>query len=248
MAQAAASSLDRTQGLPAWALKRWVGLGGVANCVRRGRRRGKPDVVTTYRNSAASSSPYASCTGRSWSEVSVAILLARSPAAGPGLDCRLSAEDGEGTGDDDCGTVRDGIADCVAVGKWRLDPGAPQVHLESGVNCSECPICLEEFKVGNMVRGLPCTHNFHMECIDQWVRLNVKCPRCRCSVFPNLDLRALNGVRSSEIFAARPPLGSISSYNWKHQKYIWRCYGSYNWKHHKYRWREEPFGKGFACL
>ncbi|PAN30555.1 hypothetical protein PAHAL_5G293300 [Panicum hallii] len=64
-------------------------------------------------------------------------------------------------------------------------------------DCSECPICLEEFHVGNEVRGLPCAHNFHVECIDQWLRLNVKCPRCRCSVFPNLDLSALNNLRSS---------------------------------------------------
>lgn len=34
-----------------------------------------------------------------------------------------------------------------------------------------------------------------MECIDEWLRLNVKCPRCRCSVFPNLDLSALSNLR-----------------------------------------------------
>ncbi|OVA07594.1 zinc finger protein [Macleaya cordata] len=62
------------------------------------------------------------------------------------------------------------------------------------VDCSECPICLEEFCVGNEVRGLPCAHNFHVECIDEWLRLNVKCPRCRCSVFPNLDLSALTNL------------------------------------------------------
>ncbi|MBA0613253.1 hypothetical protein Godav_013724 [Gossypium davidsonii] len=130
-------------------------------------------------------------------------------------------------------------------------------------DCSECPICLEEFHVGNegyyspliiseldmwpvnwlfkdswlkyiifrvtathtdhmenklpnkyfsmmtafpvlkaegvvQVRGLPCAHNFHVECIDQWLRLNVKCPRCRCSVFPNLDLSALSNLRSAD--------------------------------------------------
>ncbi|KAK2975500.1 hypothetical protein RJ640_005239, partial [Escallonia rubra] len=63
-------------------------------------------------------------------------------------------------------------------------------------DCSECPICLEEFHVGNEVRGLPCAHNFHVECIDEWLRLNVKCPRCRCSVFPNLDLSALSNIRA----------------------------------------------------
>lgn len=62
-------------------------------------------------------------------------------------------------------------------------------------DCSECPICLEEFYVGDEVRGLPCAHNFHVDCIDQWLRLNVKCPRCRCSVFPNLDLSALSNIQ-----------------------------------------------------
>ncbi|CAK9138625.1 unnamed protein product [Ilex paraguariensis] len=63
-------------------------------------------------------------------------------------------------------------------------------------DCSECPICLEEFHVGNEVRGLPCAHNFHVECIDEWLGLNVKCPRCRCSVFPNLDLSALSNIHA----------------------------------------------------
>ncbi|KAG8084153.1 hypothetical protein GUJ93_ZPchr0010g7773 [Zizania palustris] len=45
------------------------------------------------------------------------------------------------------------------------------------------------------VCGLPCVQNFHVECINQWLWLNVKCPRCWCSVFPNLDLSALNILR-----------------------------------------------------
>nr|AAL85697.1 hypothetical protein T17F15.140-like protein [Hordeum vulgare subsp. vulgare] len=143
-------------------------------------------------------------------------------------------------GDDDCGTVRDWIADCVAVGKWLNRRHALQLRAQQGIpvseygvlvdmigvpdwafeavglelrgmgqdtayhpglylttaqreavealiqeltkfmlkavptDCSECPIYLEEFKVGNEVCGLPCVHNFHVECIDQWLRLNVK--------------------------------------------------------------------------
>ncbi|CAI9267209.1 unnamed protein product [Lactuca saligna] len=61
-------------------------------------------------------------------------------------------------------------------------------------DCSDCPICLEEFHVGDEVRGLPCAHNFHMACIDKWLRLNIKCPRCRCSVFPNLELHDLPNI------------------------------------------------------
>ncbi|QCD86655.1 E3 ubiquitin-protein ligase [Vigna unguiculata] len=60
--------------------------------------------------------------------------------------------------------------------------------------CNECLICLEEFCAGNQVRGLPCGHNFHVECIDEWLRLNVSCPRCRCSAFPNLNLNAISDL------------------------------------------------------
>ncbi|KAK4479319.1 hypothetical protein RD792_014830 [Penstemon davidsonii] len=64
-------------------------------------------------------------------------------------------------------------------------------------DCSDCLICLEEFQDGHEVRGIPCAHNFHVECIDEWLRLNVKCPRCRCSVFPNLDLSALSNIQTN---------------------------------------------------
>lgn len=79
-------------------------------------------------------------------------------------------------------------------------------------DCSECPICLEEFRVGNEVRGLPCAHNFHVECIDRWLRLSIKCPRCRLSVFPNLDLSALaNAQRSQTGDSSRSSQASASS-------------------------------------
>lgn len=54
-------------------------------------------------------------------------------------------------------------------------------------NWTQCPICLDDFDAGNEVRTLPCTHTFHVACIDAWLRLNVKCPHCRSSVFPDLD-------------------------------------------------------------
>lgn len=54
-------------------------------------------------------------------------------------------------------------------------------------NWTQCPICLDDFETGNEVRTLPCTHTFHVACIDAWLRLNVKCPHCRSSVFPELD-------------------------------------------------------------
>ncbi|EOB14492.1 zinc finger domain containing protein [Nosema bombycis CQ1] len=44
----------------------------------------------------------------------------------------------------------------------------------------ECPICLSKFKFNQLVRPLPCKHEFHTKCVDKWL-LNTSnsCPVCR---------------------------------------------------------------------
>ena len=48
----------------------------------------------------------------------------------------------------------------------------------------KCTICLSEFEVDEDVRRLPCFHLFHVECVDQWLGQNKRCPICRYSFFP----------------------------------------------------------------
>jgi len=42
-----------------------------------------------------------------------------------------------------------------------------------------CPVCLEDYKLGQVVRRLPCMHFFHKRCIDQWLQRHGTCPTCR---------------------------------------------------------------------
>ncbi|CAK9275153.1 unnamed protein product [Sphagnum jensenii] len=42
-----------------------------------------------------------------------------------------------------------------------------------------CSICLEQVKDGELVRSLPCVHQFHSMCIDQWLKQQATCPVCK---------------------------------------------------------------------
>jgi len=42
-----------------------------------------------------------------------------------------------------------------------------------------CSVCLEQVKDGELVRSLPCLHQFHCMCIDQWLRQQATCPVCK---------------------------------------------------------------------
>lgn len=45
-----------------------------------------------------------------------------------------------------------------------------------------CSICLEEVVVGDLLRSLPCLHQFHVNCIDPWLRQQGTCPVCKRQV------------------------------------------------------------------
>ncbi|OAY46120.1 E3 ubiquitin-protein ligase SDIR1 isoform X1 [Manihot esculenta] len=42
-----------------------------------------------------------------------------------------------------------------------------------------CSVCLEQVNVGELVRTLPCLHQFHANCIDPWLRQQGTCPVCK---------------------------------------------------------------------
>lgn len=49
----------------------------------------------------------------------------------------------------------------------------------------ECMICMDEFKVGDELRRLPCLHVYHPDCIDKWLKTNPTCPICKSDVKSN---------------------------------------------------------------
>lgn len=43
---------------------------------------------------------------------------------------------------------------------------------------TECPICLEDFKLQEIIRLLPCMDIYHLKCIDSWLIKKGYCPKC----------------------------------------------------------------------
>lgn len=45
-----------------------------------------------------------------------------------------------------------------------------------------CTVCMDEFTVGMMATKLPCSHSFHVSCIEKWLSQTNSCPLCRASI------------------------------------------------------------------
>ena len=48
----------------------------------------------------------------------------------------------------------------------------------------ECPICRDDFAVGNKVIKMPCSHShvFHKSCVAEWLERDDSCPMCRSAL------------------------------------------------------------------
>ncbi|CAD7700453.1 unnamed protein product [Ostreobium quekettii] len=45
-----------------------------------------------------------------------------------------------------------------------------------------CPICLDCFGRGDMLRVMPCKHKYHKDCLDKWLKIKATCPICNLNI------------------------------------------------------------------
>ncbi|KAA0060638.1 putative RING-H2 finger protein ATL19 [Cucumis melo var. makuwa] len=78
-------------------------------------------------------------------------------------------------------TWREGMERTIMIEKVA----APVSYGSSEVvaKCIDCAICLEDFENGELCQNFPvCNHIFHYSCIQHWLKKNMTCPICRCSI------------------------------------------------------------------
>ncbi|KAM3609475.1 uncharacterized protein V6R79_015433 [Siganus canaliculatus] len=52
----------------------------------------------------------------------------------------------------------------------------------SGTGNTQCQICFCDYSNGEKLRMLPCFHDYHVKCIDRWLKDNATCPICRANL------------------------------------------------------------------
>ncbi|CAM8877792.1 unnamed protein product [Rhodiola kirilowii] len=98
------------------------------------------------------------------------------------------------------GGLDEGFIKSIAVCKFKKEDGLVQ-----GMDCS---VCLGEFQENECLRILPkCSHSFHVQCIDMWLKSHSTCPLCRTSLtctstVSQLHLSGANQPSSPEIHSA----------------------------------------------
>eukprot|EP00268_Persea_americana_P069560 TRINITY_DN9898_c0_g1_i2.p1 TRINITY_DN9898_c0_g1~~TRINITY_DN9898_c0_g1_i2.p1 ORF type:complete len:639 (+),score=125.43 TRINITY_DN9898_c0_g1_i2:395-2311(+) len=54
-----------------------------------------------------------------------------------------------------------------------------------GEDDTKCSICQEEYEAGDEMGKLGCEHRYHLECVNQWLRLKNWCPICKAAALPS---------------------------------------------------------------
>ncbi|KAK6935824.1 Zinc finger, RING-type [Dillenia turbinata] len=75
-----------------------------------------------------------------------------------------------------------------------------------------CTICLEQVNRGELVRSLPCLHQFHANCIDPWLRQQGTCPVCKFKVSSGWQESGDGNVEAADDMV--PIISAVLSRSW----------------------------------
>ncbi|NXP18953.1 RN215 protein, partial [Scytalopus superciliaris] len=68
----------------------------------------------------------------------------------------------------------------LALKTRRYHPGKPPRSRACDID--SCAVCLDQFHKSQWLRVLPCSHEFHRDCVDPWLLLQQTCPLCKRNI------------------------------------------------------------------
>ncbi|KAG6784727.1 hypothetical protein POTOM_010428 [Populus tomentosa] len=76
----------------------------------------------------------------------------------------------------------------------------------SSAEDAQCSICLGEYQEKEVLRIMPgCGHNFHLSCIDVWLRKQTTCPVCRFPIQDSFEAKHLRQTAISMVQSIDSP-------------------------------------------
>ncbi|XP_040504199.1 RING finger protein 215 isoform X2 [Gallus gallus] len=71
----------------------------------------------------------------------------------------------------------------LALKTRRYNPG--RALRSRACEIDSCAVCLDQFSKSQWLRVLPCSHEFHRDCVDPWLLLQQTCPLCKHNILGN---------------------------------------------------------------
>lgn len=75
-----------------------------------------------------------------------------------------------------------GLASSSGAAEIKQESGGTETGIKVPEDELTCTICLDQVKRGELIRSLPCLHQFHANCIDPWLRQQGTCPVCKLRI------------------------------------------------------------------
>ncbi|NWQ84674.1 RNF38 ligase, partial [Columbina picui] len=132
------------------------------------------------------------CQGRGWGlqpHADCPILAPRSmlpvspTAVGPTISLDLDVDDVEMENYEALLNLAERLGEAKPRGLTKADiEHLPSYRFNPESHQSEqtlCVVCFSDFEARQLLRVLPCNHEFHAKCVDKWLKANRTCPICR---------------------------------------------------------------------
>uniref|UniRef100_A0A3P8PUT9 RING-type domain-containing protein n=1 Tax=Astatotilapia calliptera TaxID=8154 RepID=A0A3P8PUT9_ASTCA len=110
-------------------------------------------------------------------------VLPMPPNVAPAISLELDVDDGEVENYEALLNLAERLGEAKPRGLTKADiEQLPSYRFNPNNHQSEqtlCVVCMCDFESRQLLRVLPCNHEFHTKCVDKWLKANRTCPICR---------------------------------------------------------------------